>query len=376
MEIVVNCGFGTETALKLELKSLGIEAGCNNGRFIFEGSAEDVVKCNLYLRTADRVLIRLKQFMALTFDELFDNTFDIEWQDIISEDGAIMVNAKSVDSKLFSLSSIQSIVKKAIVEKLKKRYKSLPETGARYKLEISLVNDEVSVLLDTSGDGLHKRGYRDLVWEAPIKETLAAAVIKLSVWNPDRALIDPFCGSGTIPIEAAMTALNIAPGLYRNFLFEGYSFMPPELLNKEKHIAEEMIDRDKKLRISGFDINKKAIKLAVRHAKNIGLDSYIHFETADMRTVSSRFKYGVIITNPPYGERLMEERELKELYKDFGKMYMALDGWSLYAVSSYSCFEKCFGVKADKTRRMYNANLECRLYQYLGPKPEKSVTPI
>lgn len=369
MEIIVNSGSGIETATKLELRDLGIDAPCLNGKFAFHGGTEEIVKCNLYLRTADRVSVRLAKFTATTFDMLFDNVKEIPWEDIIAADGAIIVNAKSVDSKLFALSAIQSITKKAIVVRLHNKYKNLPENGAPYLLEINIYKDEVSVLLDTSGDGLHKRGYRDLVWEAPIKETIAAAILKLSVWNADRPLIDPFCGSGTIPIEAAMAALHIAPGLKRNFSYENYFFMDKDITAKERRLAEDAVIKDKKLRISGFDINPKAISLAVRHAKNAGVEGQIHFETSDMRNVSSRYKYGVIVTNPPYGERLLEERELTVLYKDFGKMYRSLDGWSLYAITSYPAFEKYFGGRVEKTRKMYNARLECRMYCYLGPKP-------
>ncbi|MFA5448992.1 MAG: class I SAM-dependent RNA methyltransferase [Clostridia bacterium] len=371
MDIMVAVGSGAETATKIELREMGIDAPCINGRFVFEGSGLEVAKCNLLLRTADRVYIRLKIFTAVTFDELFDNTINYPWEDIVSRRGAIIVNAKSVKSKLFALSSIQSIAKKAIVERLKKKYTHLPEDGAPHKIEISIYSDEVTIALDTSGDGLHKRGYRDLVYEAPIKETLAAAIIKLSVWTPERALIDPFAGSGTIPIEAAMAAKNIAPGINRSFLFEGYDFIDKSHLASERNLAKERIERDKPVRIAGYDINKRAIGLAVRHAKNAGLERDIHFETTNMQGVSSRYKYGVVITNPPYGERLMEEAELKELYKAFGAWYMSLDKWSLYAISGYPLFEKSFGVRADKTRRMYNANIECRLYQYIGARPPR-----
>lgn len=370
MEIHVGCGSGVETATKLELREMGIDAPCINGRFIFEGGGDEIVKCNLLLRTADRVQVRLAKFPASTFDELFEGVKEVNWADIIPRDAAIIVNAKSVKSKLTAVSSIQSVSKKAIVESLKKKYATLPETGAAVRIEINLFQDEVSVLLDTSGDGLHKRGYRDLVWQAPIRETLAAAIIKLSVWAPDRALIDAFCGSGTIPIEAAMSALNIPAGYFRKFAFEDLSLVERGLLEKRRREAEEKIERDKKLRVSGFDINPKAIKLAMHHAKNIGLEKYIHFETKDMRGISSRYKYGVIISNPPYGERLMEERELRELYKDFGKLYRSMDGWSLYTITAYPDFERCFGKKADGNRKMYNAGIECRLYRYLGSKPK------
>lgn len=369
MEIQVGCGAGVETATKIELRELGIDAPCIHGRFIFEGNGEDIVKCNLLLRTADRVQVVLGRFAAATFDALFEGIKSIAWQEIVSRNAAIIVNARSTKSALFALSSIQSIAKKAIVVNLKKKYSSLPETGAPVRIEISLYQDEATVTLDTSGDGLHKRGYRDLVWEAPIRETLAAAIIKLSVWNPERQLIDTFCGSGTIAIEAAMIALNIAPGLYRRFAFQDLDIVDQDILPRLKEEATARIERDKKPRIAGYDINPKAVKLAVHHASNFHLEHAVHFETRDMRTVSSRYKYGVIITNPPYGERLLEEKELRELYRDFGKLYRSLDEWSLYAITSYADFERCFGKKADGNRKIFNAGLECRLYRYLGEKP-------
>lgn len=369
MEIIVSSGSGIETAAKIELRKLGIDAPCHNGKFIFNGNEEDIVKLNLNLRTCDRVYIRLACFTAMSFDELYDYTRDIAWVDIIPADAAIIVNAKSVDSKLYALSAIQSIVKKAIVDKLKVKYPVLLESGAAYNVEIRVIKNEVWVMLDTSGEPLHKRGYRKLVGEAPIKETIAAAIINLSVWNPDRPLIDPFTGSGTIPIEAAMIALNMAPGINRNFAFEHFNFIDKERLVVARKQAYDMIDWDRKLKIYGYDINYKAIQLAMTHAENIKLEKYIHFEKNDMRNIATRQKYGVIICNPPYGERLMEEKDIKILYSDFGKMYRSLDSWSCYVITSYYDFEKYFGLKSIKNRKIFNANLECRLYQYLGKKP-------
>jgi len=373
MNISVSCGSGVETATKIELRELGIEAPCINGRFIFEGTHDDMIRCNLLLRTADRVAIVLGRFHAETFDELFEGVSAIPWQDVLPRDTVLLVNAKSQKSKLFALSALQSVSKKAIVEKLIKKYGAAPESGEEARIEISILNDEASVSLDTSGEGLHKRGYRDLVWEAPIRETLAAAILKLSVWNPERALIDTFCGSGTIPIEAAMMGMNIAPGLYREFAFEKLALVSGGLFGRYKKEAEERVDRTKKLRISGFDINPKSIQLAMHHAANIGLEKAIHFETKDMREVCSRYQYGVIVSNPPYGERLMEEKELRELYKDFGKLYRSLDGWSLYAITAYGDFERCFGKRADGNRKLFNAGLECKLYRYLGARPPRPV---
>ncbi|MFI3229794.1 MAG: class I SAM-dependent RNA methyltransferase [Bacillota bacterium] len=372
MKIIVTSGFGIETATKLELRSLGIDAPSERGRFYFDGTVDDVINCNLHLRAAGKVYVELAKFEASTFDDLFDGVHQLNWADIIPQNGVIIVNAKSIDSTLFAVSSLQSVSKKAIVKKLCEKYRSLPEDGIAVKIEISIVNDICSVLLDTTGDGLHKRGYRDMVWEAPIKETIAAAIVKLSVWNPERPMIDAFTGSGTIPIECAMVALNMAPGLKRKFLLEENSLaFDPSLMANAKRQAEEAINWDAKPRIAGFDIDKRAIRLAQHHAENFGLSKYIHFEVNDMRNISSRYKYGVIISNPPYGERLMGNEDLAELYRDFGRMFRSLDCWSLYAITSYQGFERAFGMWATKNRKIYNAKLECRLYQYLGERPPR-----
>ncbi len=372
MELVVHSGFGIETATKLELKRLGIVAPSIGGRFLFDGDTRDIANLNLNLRTADRVSIRLACFKATDFDSLFDGIAEIDWRDYVPKKGAIIVNAKSVNSQLYALSAIQSITKKAILKKLIGGGR-WDESGAPFRVEVAIIDDEVSVLLDTSGDGLHKRGYRDLVYEAPIKETIAAAIIELSVWNKDRPLMDPFCGSGTFLIEGAMRALNIPSGYYRKFLFEGYDFVDKAHLEGLKKEAEEKIDLERKLHLYGYDINKEAIRLARHHAQNFGLEQYIHFEVADMRTVVNTRPYGVVVTNPPYGERLLKKNEVEKLYADFGVMFRALPDWCLYLITAYEDFETCFGKKADKTRKIFNAKLPCRLYQYLGRAPEKKL---
>lgn len=368
MDIQVACGFGMETATKLELKRMSYDAPCVDGRFEIKGDSADIVKLNLYLRTADRVLIKLKKFTATTFDELFDGVSEIEWADYLPQDGFIAVNAKSLKSQLFALSSIQSITKKAIVNSLLKRYPSLPESGDRFSIEISVLRDEVTVALDTSGAGLHKRGYRKLVWEAPIKETLASGIIELSGWRGDRAVIDPFTGSGTFPIECCMRALNIPSGYFREFAFEKYPFIDGDLLEKEKRLAQEGIEWDKKVRISGFDIKRKAINIAYQSAKEIGLEKYIHFETNDMRNISSRFDGGMIFANPPYGERLGTKSEIETLYKDFGKVYRSLSDWGANVITSCPQFERLFGKSSDRERKVYNAKLLCRIYSYFSKK--------
>lgn len=372
LNIEVATASGIEAVCKRELLRLGYNpSGANHGRIEFEGDYKDVLRANVFLRTANRVRIVLAKFKAETFDDLFDGIFAMRWQDIVTRDSHIIVNAKSQSSKLFALRSIQSITKKAIISKLASTLGgSFDESGAVYDVEVSLCGDVATVTLDTSGEGLHKRGYRTYLGDAPIRETLAAAMIELSVWNPDRAFIDPFCGSGTIPIEAALIGLNIAPCMNRNFACESFKNAPNvrELVQQE---AQDSI-RDKVLHISGFDINKDAIKLAQKHAERAGVKDKIHLQVGDMRDVSSRFSHGVIVTNPPYGERLMDEAELKILYRDFGTMTRKLDEWCVYAITSYRAFEKYFGARADKVRKLYNSELECNFYQYLAAPPKKS----
>ncbi len=372
LNIEVAVASGIEAVCKRELLRLGYNpSGANFGRIEFEGDYKDVLRANIFLRTANRVRIVLAKFKAETFDDLFDGIVAMRWQDIVTRDGRIIVNAKSQSSKLFALRSIQSITKKAIISKLASTLGgSFDESGAVYDVEVSLLGDVVTVTLDMSGEGLHKRGYRTYLGDAPIRETLAAAMIELSVWNPDRAFIDPFCGSGTIPIEAALIGLNIAPCMNRNFACESFKNAPSvrELVQQE---AQDSIT-DRVLHINGFDINKDAIKLAQKHAERAGVKDKIHLQVGDMRDVSSRFSHGVIVTNPPYGERLMDEAELKVLYRDFGAMTRKLDEWCVYAITSYRAFEKYFGAHADKVRKLYNSELECNFYQYLAAPPKKN----
>ena len=372
LAIEVSSASGIEAVTKRELLSLGYTpGGAEAGRILFDGDWTDVIRANMFLRTAGRVRVLVGEFDADDFDTLFESVRQINWQDILPKDAKIIVTAKSVKSKLFALSSVQSISKKAIVTALCNHYKvnKLQEDGAEYSIEIALNLDHVRVTLDTSGAGLHKRGYRTWLGEAPIRETLASAIIQLSVWSPDRPLIDPFCGSGTIPIEAALIGLNIAPGMNRSFSCENFSNAPSvrDIVQKE---AEQLVNRDREIRISGFDINPEAITLALRHAEKAGVRDKIHLQVNDMRNLSSRFSHGVIVTNPPYGERLLKEAELKELYRDFGQVYGKLDEWCAYVITSYLPFEKYFGRRATKTRKLYNSELECNLFQYLAKPPK------
>lgn len=368
LELSVTSASGVEAVTKRELISLGYEpGGAEYGRISFSGNFTDVARANIFLRTANRVFINLNRFVAKSFDELFDGVKAMPWNEIIGADGVPIINAKSIKSTLYALSAIQSVTKKAIAVAMGGRLK---DVGTEYKIEVVIISDEVLIALDTSGTALHKRGYRTKVGEAPLRETLAAAIVLLSVWNAERPLLDPFTGSGTIPIESALIATDTAPGLKREFAFEAYK-NAPYVMDKVRAEAEEKIKRDLKLRVSGFDINPDAIKLAQYHARNAGVDGNIHFQASDMRTLSSRYAHGVIITNPPYGERLMPGNELTELYRDFGKLYSGLDEWSAYVITSYGAFERYFGKRADKKRKLYNSELECTLYRFLGAKPQK-----
>lgn len=377
MKICITTASGVEAATKRELyKITGIkDLAAIDGRITFDGDIETVAKCNLYLRTANRVEIIVGEFKADDFDKLFDGIKAVPWEEYMPEDASIVVSAKSVMSKLFAYSAIQSITKKAICERLKSAYKSiiLEESGSRYKVEAAIRKDIVTVSIDTSGEGLHRRGYRGLVGEAPLKETLAAALIDFSVWNPSRPLADLFCGSGTIPIEACLIALNIPSGMNREFDFLGWSDKNREIFDKIKEDARGKIEYDKEVRISGFDIDEKQLSLARKHASLAGVAEKIHFQRMDMREFSSRFSHGVIISNPPYGERLSERREIEKLYRDYGKVVKSLDEWCCYTLTSVDDFERLFGRKADKKRKIYNGRLECNYYSMLASPPKSTL---
>lgn len=373
MNLCVTTASGIEAVTKRELyKLIGKDdLAAINGRIKFEGDNRDVALLNLKLRTANRVEIILGEFRAETFDDLFDGVKSIPFENFLDKTGKVVVTAKSVSSKLFAYSAIQSISKKAVCARLSQKFglNELPENGDRYKIEVAIVKDFVTVTLDTSGDGLHRRGYRGLVGEAPLKETLAAALIDLTVWNPDRPFADIFCGSGTFVIEAARKALNIPAGIDRDFDFLHWKGFKSDFAEiKEK--ARESITYDRELRISGFDIDDKQLDLARKHAKIAGVDKYIHFQRADMHDFSSRFAHGVIVTNPPYGERLLTRKEIEKLYRDYGKVVASLDDWCAYTLTSVDDFERLFGKKADKKRKIYNGKLECNFYSHLAPPPK------
>lgn len=374
LQISVASASGIEAITKRELVKLGYEPkGAIGGRIAFDGTFFDVAKCNMFLRTAGRVRINIATFKAETFDELFDNIKSINWEDILPEDANIIVNGKSFKSILHGVPTIQRITKKAICERMKEKCKliALPENGENFEFEISFIENVATISLDTSGSGLHKRGYRTKVGVAPLRETTAAAMVLNSFWNKDKPLLDVFTGSGTIPIESAMIATNRAPGLNRTFAFQNFD-NAPDVIDLVRDEAEQLIDRNASLRISGFDIDSKAIKLANFHAKNAGVFENVHFQVSNMRQVRSKYAYGVLISNPPYGERLLKGKQLFELYRDFGKMYASLDEWSAYIITSCLSFEKHFGKKSNKKRTLYNSELRCNLYSYFGAKPNRN----
>lgn len=375
-ELLAPCHFGLETVLKKEIYDLGYEISkVEDGRITFLGDAEAICRANIFLRTAERVLIQVGRFRATTFEELFQGIKAIPWEEYIPEDGKFWVKkASSINSKLFSPSDIQSIAKKAMVERMKIKYKKewFAEDGAHYPVRIFLLKDEVTVAIDTSGDSLHKRGYRTMTSKAPLTETLAAALILLTPWRKDRILVDPFCGSGTFPIEAAMIAANIAPGMNREFTAESWTNLIDRKLWYEcVQEAEDMIDTSVTVDIQGYDIDGDVIKAARENAKRAGVDHMIHFQQRAVADLRHPKKYGFIITNPPYGERLEEKADLPELYSQIGAAYEHLDAWSMFLITSYEDTERYIGRKADKNRKIYNGMLKTYFYQFMGPKPPK-----
>jgi len=375
-ELIAPCHFGLEAVLKKEVVDLGYEVTeVENGRVTFIGDAEAICRANIFLRTAERVLLKVGSFKAVTFDELFEATRAIPWEKYLPKDGKCWVKkASSISSKLFSPSDIQRIMKKAIARHMQEYYDldRMPETGNEYPLRVFFYKDQVTVGIDTSGESLHKRGYRQMTSKAPITETLAAALILLTPWKADRILVDPFCGSGTFPIEAAMIAANIAPGMNRDFTAEEWTNMIDRKLWYEcVKEAEDMIDTTVKVDIQGYDIDGDVIKAARENAKRAGVEHMIHFQQRAVADLSHPKKYGFIITNPPYGERLEDKADLPALYTQIGQAYQRLDSWSMFLITSYTDTEKYIGRKADKNRKIYNGMLKTYFYQFLGPKPPK-----
>ncbi len=375
-ELYAPCHFGMEAVLKREIIDIGYEISrVEDGRVYFMGDDEAIARCNLWLRTTERVMIKIAQFRATTYEELFQGTRAIRWQDYIPQNGKFWVTkATSISSKLFSPSDIQSVMKKAMVEKLKMVYRTdwFPEDGASYPLRVTINKDIVTIGLDTTGDSLHKRGYRTNTVKAPITETLAAALIMLTPWNGERILVDPFCGSGTFAIEAAMIAANMAPGLNREFLSQTWeNIVSKKCWYDAIDEANELVDLDVDTDIQGYDIDTFAVKAARANAENAGVENLIHFQERSVDKLSHPKKYGFIITNPPYGERLEEKENLPAIYQSLGKRFKALDDWSMYLITAWEDTEKAIGRKADKNRKIYNGMMKTYFYQFLGPKPPK-----
>ncbi len=375
IKLIATTTFGLEAVAKRELMKLGYnDMEVENGKVTFIASEKDIPVANLWMRTAERILLQMGQFKAMSFDELFEKTKALPWEEWIPEDGNFIVEGKSIDSKLFSISDCQRIVEKAVVERLKTKYKDVDwftKSGPRFTLEVAMLKDIATLTIDTSGAGLHKRGYRDRAGDAPIKETLAAAMVLLSFWNKDRPLFDPFCGSGTIPIEAALIGKNIAPGLDRKFDSEEWPRVKKEYWTKAREEAFKLIDNDVKLNIIGCDTDKRSILRARDNAANIGLEDDVVFFMKDMRDVDIQDDYGVVISNPPYGERMGEVEEIQQLYRDLGEKLKDLDTWSTYIITSEEKFETFFGKKADKKRKLYNGRIKVDYYQFYGPRPPR-----
>ena len=380
-ELIAPCHFGLEAVMKREILDLGYEiTAVEDGKVTFEGDAEAIAYANVFLRTTERILLKVGQFRAETFEELFEKTRALPWERYIPKDGKFWVTkANSVKSRLFSPSDIQSIMKKAMVERLKTVYHTqwFEETGSSFPIRVSILKDVVTVGLDTSGVSLHKRGYRKLTAKAPITETLAAALLMLTPWKKDRILVDPFCGSGTFPIEAAMMAAQIAPGMNRSFLAEQWKHLVPR-----KHWYDVMDDAASRLDltvetdIQGFDIDGDVIRSARENARLAQVDHLIHFQQRPVSELSHPRKYGFLVTNPPYGERLEEKEALPELYRVLGERFRALDSWSMYLITSYEDAQRYIGKNADKNRKIYNGMLKTYFYQYSGPKPPRREKPI
>ncbi len=373
--MIATAAFGIESVVAEEVRALGFEnVVVENGKVEFDADEEGICRANLWLRCADRVFLKIDEFKATSFEELFQGVKKITWEKYIPVDGEFPVNAKSVKSQLFSLSDIQAISKKATVDRLRRAYRIdwFKETGPKVSILISILKDVVTVMIDTSGEGLHRRGYREHGNEAPLRETMAAALLKLARWHAKIPLIDPMCGSGTILIEAAMMARNIAPGLNRKFAFEKWAFIPEATWKKVKTQAYNAVDHEVVLNIQGYDCDPRSIKQAKINSDLAGLDEDIHFQVRDIAEFSTKVKYGYVVTNPPYGERLGDETEVQALYQLMGEKLLPNETWSFNVITAHEGFERAFGKKATKNRKLFNGKLKCYYYQYFGQKPPKA----
>ncbi|TCN01424.1 putative N6-adenine-specific DNA methylase [Paenibacillus sp. BK033] len=374
INLIATAPMGLEAVVARELKTLGYtDLQVENGRVRFTGQPIDICRTNLWLRSAGRILVNMGEFKATTFEELFEGTKALDWPEWIPEDGEFPVNGRSQKSQLTSVPACQSIVKKAVVEKMKDRYGTewFHEDGGRYVIEVTLMNDMAMLTLDTTGAGLHQRGYRKVSTEAPIRETMAAALVDLSRWNPERPLYDPFCGSGTILVEAAMIAWNIAPGLRRSFNAEGWPLVPHELWDEAREEAFDAVKDDIPLQIAGSDIDPYAIEIAEAAVKKAGFGKEIKLKVMPVAKIKPEGDYGVIITNPPYGERLGDDKDAEMALMQFGRSALYLPTWSFFAISPSASVEHYFGRPADKKRKLFNGRIQCNYYQFFGPLPPR-----
>lgn len=371
-DLIATSAMGLEALVAKEVRELGYECQVDNGRILFQGDEKAIAKSNLWLRTADRVRLKIGEFKATTFDELFEKTKALPWERFLPENAEFPVSGKSVKSKLFSVSDCQSIVKKAIVERMKKHYKKegwFEENGPLFKIEVALHKDTALLTIDTSGSGLHKRGYRVAQGEAPIKETLAAALVMLTNWTPDRPFVDPFCGSGTLPIEAALMGQNIAPGFNREFVSENWHWIPSSVWDEVRLEAEDLANYDQPLDITGSDIDHRLVKIAQENAFEAGLGDLISFKQMRVQDFTTTKQYGVIVGNPPYGERLGEKGAVQKMYHEMGQAFADLETWSVYILTSDEEFETHYGKKTTKKRKLFNGFIKTDYYQYWGKRP-------
>ncbi len=379
-ELIAPCHFGLEAVCKREITDLGYEiVKVEDGKVTFSGGIEALARANIFLRTTQRILLKVAEFQAKTFEELFQNVRKVPWEDYFPADARFWVTkATSVKSSLFSPSDIQSIVKKAMVERMKEHYHInwFQESGEDYPVRVMIYKDMVTLGLDTSGESLHKRGYRKMVSKAPIEETLAAALIKLTPWNRHRILVDPFCGSGTFPIEAAMIGAKIAPGMHREFQAQKWeNIIPAQIFARGFEEAEDLVDYSVEMDIQGYDIDPQVIKAARENAKRAGVEEMIHFQQRPVHQLRHAKKYGFVITNPPYGERMEEKKDLPSIYRDMGKAFAQLEDWSEYVITAYGDAERYIGKKAAKNRKIYNGMMKTYFYMFPGPKPPKRKKP-
>jgi putative N6-adenine-specific DNA methylase len=373
-QLIATAAMGLEALVAKEVRSLGYDCEVENSRVTYTGDESAIARSNLWLRTADRIKIKVGEFKAFTFDELFEKTKALPWEHFLPEDAEFPVIGKSVKSKLFSVSDCQAIVKKAVVERLKKHYKRntwFEESGALYRIEVALLKDVATITIDASGSGLHKRGYRIDQGEAPLKETLAAALVMLTNWQADRPFMDPFCGSGTIPIEAAMIGQNIAPGFNREFASEAWNWIPKKVWDDARMEAEDLAKYDLPIDIIGSDIDHRMVRIAEGNAVEAGLGDLIHFKQMQVRDISTSKEYGVIVGNPPYGERLGDKKAVEHMYKEMGQAFNKLDTWSIYIMTSNEDFEQLYGKPATRKRKLFNGFIRTDLYQYWGKKPPR-----